>query len=157
MIDTLQALIDEAASLCKSEAALAARMGVTRQRLSEWKHNKRPCPTEVIAQLASITQASGEEARRVLADAECRKGSNAGKAEVMRRAFFGALALGVALCGANPTDAAASVTRERLTLYTLCTALRAALRWPRLAAQALASLSRAAQQSGQAMSPAVRM
>jgi len=123
---TLETLIDKCAEICGTQRALAVRLGVKPPRLNDWKAHRLPAPVEVVAALAEMAQISGEEARRVLADAECRNPKHTDRAEALRRAFFGVLAAGVVLAGLSTTDShAQSVDGDRLTLYTLCAQVRA--------------------------------
>lgn len=54
----LPQLIDQAAAKVGSHTELAKRLKVTPQRLSEWKHNRRPCPLET---QGLIAEAAGED------------------------------------------------------------------------------------------------
>jgi len=126
---TLETLIDKCAALCGSQRALARQLGVTPPRLNDWKAHRIPAPVEAVAALAEIAQLSGDEARRVLADAECRNPKHTDRAEALRRAFFGVVAAGAVLAGLSSTDSAAQSAQAcRLTLYTLCTQVLRALR-----------------------------
>jgi len=94
---TLETLIDEAANVCGSYAALARRIGTTPQRVDEWKHGKRAMTPESVADLCNVAQVDGDEACRLAALAVIENPKNASRKEALRRAFFVCWALGAVL------------------------------------------------------------
>lgn len=58
---TVRRLISLASQEMGSDTRVAARLGVTRQRLWEWKTGARPMPLERVAHLASLIGWSEEE------------------------------------------------------------------------------------------------
>jgi transcriptional regulator with XRE-family HTH domain len=50
----LDELIDRASKAAGNDAKLAGMMKVTRQRVSQWRHNSQPCPPADVALLAHI-------------------------------------------------------------------------------------------------------
>lgn len=96
---TVKQLIDEAATLCSSDAALARRIGKSRSQIADMRAGREPVTPETVGLLADVVGLDGEEARRLAALAVCENPKNAERAGVLRRAFFVCLALGV--CAAN--------------------------------------------------------
>lgn len=122
---TVTSLIDEAADLCGSQSALARRLGLPRQQISAWKTGDEPISPENVALLCDVLELSGEETRRLAAIAIVANPKNAKKAEVLRRAFFVSLALGVVgLAQLAYTGETMAATPDRsglwITEYTLC-------------------------------------
>lgn len=60
-MQTLQAAIDQAASTAGSNRALAEMLGVSPQRLNEWKHGHRPCPLHNQARIAELAGVDPKE------------------------------------------------------------------------------------------------
>ena len=58
----LQTLIERAAKVQGSEYKLAKALGITPQRLSDWKHQRRTCTPEDWTLLAAAAQLDPEEA-----------------------------------------------------------------------------------------------
>jgi hypothetical protein len=52
--DYLDQLIDEASKAAGSDYKLAAMLGVTRQNVSNWRHNRTTCPAGDVALMAEI-------------------------------------------------------------------------------------------------------
>jgi len=125
VIQTLSELFTEAANRKGSQAALARHLGVGPQQVHKWKTASRPIPASVLASLCDVCQLTGEEARRVLADAECLNPKHATIREVLRRAFFGVVALGAVLGGLNSTNSHAQSTGDNLYIVR---SIRRALR-----------------------------
>jgi len=51
---TIRRLVAKAAQTAGSEGAVADRLNVTPQRLSEWKHSHRPMPDQQVIALAEL-------------------------------------------------------------------------------------------------------
>lgn len=85
-------LIDKAASRLGTCAAVARAVGVTPQRLHEWKQGHRTCPADRVDQLAELAGLSMEQRVRAVWEA-VRKG--AGKAVAL--ALLGAVAITLSL------------------------------------------------------------
>lgn len=109
---TLQTLIDECARICDGQNALAERLGVSKGRVSDWRHGRRQVTPEVLAHLCEIAEVPGDEARELLAEVECENPKHAGSREVMRRAFFACLVAGAALGLAGSQDEADALTSQ---------------------------------------------
>jgi len=62
MTTTVRRLIDKARQNHGSDTNVAALMGVTRQRIAEWKSGRLPIPMLRLAHLASLAGVSEEEA-----------------------------------------------------------------------------------------------
>lgn len=125
---TVQDLIDEAARLCGGQSALADRLGVSRQRVSEWRHGKRALTATTLAALLNLTEWPGEEARELLALIETEKAPEAAR-EALRRAFFVLLGLGVALAPLAPRAEAATTDATEYTSCSVRRMLTGAVRW----------------------------
>ena len=50
----LQKLIEEAAAIAGNESKLAAALNVSRGNLSDWKHDRSPCPDKHVLAMARI-------------------------------------------------------------------------------------------------------
>lgn len=123
-MERLKTLIDDAANLCGSDAELGRRIGKTRSQIADMRSGRHPISPETVALLADVVQISGEEARELAALAVIGNPKNADRQGVLRRAFFGSLALGAVAIGIHPIDALAlSVSGRDLTPYILCAAL----------------------------------
>jgi DNA-binding transcriptional regulator YdaS (Cro superfamily) len=122
---TVQSLIDEAAEVCKSRAALARRIGVHASQITCWSTGSEPISPENVALLCDVLQLSGEETRRLAALAIVANPKNLKRAEVLRRAFFVSLAagaVGLALL-TSPVEGMAETQANAqflATLYTSC-------------------------------------
>lgn len=123
---TLVTLIDEAALVCGGQAALARRINVHRSELSEIRSGRRPLTPELVGLLADVLELSAEDARRLAAEAVVQNPKNAGRAGVLRRAFFVSLAVGAAsvplIAGIDRDNFTLSAAVTLLTLYTLSSA-----------------------------------
>lgn len=102
---SVQTLIDEAVNFCQGQAELARRVGMTRQDIQHMQAGKRTVTPETVALICDVLELSGEEARRLAAEAIVANPKNADRREVLRRAFFVGLATGAALiCGYLATE-----------------------------------------------------
>lgn len=102
---TVQSLIDEAIDLCKgNQSELARRIGMKPQDIQAMHAGRRPVSPETVGLLCDVLQLDGEEARRLAVEAIVGNPKNAEKAQVLRRAFFVAWALGVLVCGFSATE-----------------------------------------------------
>ena len=77
----VQTLIDRAARLCGSKAALAEKLGVMPQHLSQWASGSRTCQPEDIAAMAHI---AGFDAMEFLARAIVRKAEGTKKGALLK-------------------------------------------------------------------------
>lgn len=59
--EILDELIERAAKECGTKTALAEKMGISAQRLNDWRTGYRPCPPEQVAILADIAGLVAEE------------------------------------------------------------------------------------------------
>jgi len=116
---TVQTLIDEAAEKCGGYTKLAERVGVSRQRISDFRHGRATVSPETLGALCDVAELDGEEARRLLAVLIVSNPKNQSRAEVLRRAFFVSLALGVVLALHDVPNDAANAIFIGLTVYTL--------------------------------------
>lgn len=118
---SLEALIDECAALCQGQNKLAARIGSTPGRVSDWKRGIVPIPAPMLAKLCDLAQLDGAEARELLAWCEIQNPKNETTREVMRRAFFGQYLAGAVafliLGGISFPEVSAGTD---LPVYTLC-------------------------------------
>jgi DNA-binding transcriptional regulator YdaS (Cro superfamily) len=58
------ALIEAAAVATGSQTALASQIGVSPNRISDWKQGVRPCPIETQVELCELAGLSESEAQR---------------------------------------------------------------------------------------------
>lgn len=91
---TVQTLIDEAINLCGSAAELARRIDVDRAEVTKWSNGDATITAETVALLCDVLELSGEETRRLAAEAIVANPKNAKRREALRRAFFVSGALG---------------------------------------------------------------
>lgn len=77
----VQTLIDRAARLCGSKGALAEKLGVMPQHLSQWASGSRTCQPEDIAAMAHI---AGFDAMEFLARAVVRKAEGTKKGALLK-------------------------------------------------------------------------
>lgn len=101
----LKTLIDDAANLCGGHGALARRIGLHQPDIPGMLSGRRCLSPETVAALCEVLQLPGDEARRLAALAVIENPKNAGKAEVLRRVFFGCLVLGGVALGPQSADA----------------------------------------------------
>ena len=106
------ALIDKAAKICGNYSELAKRLRVGRSAVSEWRSEKQPIPPEHLAEMCDIVPIVGDEARQLLAISEANNPKKKKYQEVMKRTFFGCLALGGLVLGMYATRADAMGTNS---------------------------------------------
>lgn len=94
---SVKTLVDECAELCGSRAALARRLDVGRASVTNWASGHEPIPAHALARLCDMLQLPGDEARQILARAECENPRNRAHRDLMMRAFFVSWALGATL------------------------------------------------------------
>jgi len=115
--------IDKASALCKSDAALARRIGVALHHPHEWRTGKRTLSPESAAMLAEVLGLDGDEARQLVALAVIEAPKNADRAAQLRRVLFALWAVGVAACPqqaqSDEATSSGSEPAEHLTVYTL--------------------------------------
>lgn len=87
-----QTLIDRAAEVCGSDAALARRMGIYPADVSNLRAGKRPLSPELAAELADI---AGQDARQAVIDAVIERNMHSRKGEALRSILGKGLAVGV--------------------------------------------------------------
>lgn len=122
---TVLSLIDEAIEICGSVTHLAQRIGVNRAQVACWRNGSEPISPESVALLCDVLELSGEETRRLAAEAIVANPKNAKRREALRRAFFVSGALGAvafSLLAFHPSSYALTRTIERVCSmeYTLC-------------------------------------
>lgn len=111
-MESLQTLIDEAAQVCSSYAALARRLGTTPQRVHQWKTGERAMTPETVADLCNVLECPGERARELAAVAVIENAKNATRRAALVRAFFARLVLGVAVA-LQPVGPAVKIGTEQ--------------------------------------------
>jgi transcriptional regulator with XRE-family HTH domain len=94
--EQLNLLIDKASSIAGNDSALARELGVSRQRISNWRHGQDTCTPEDQALIAEI---AGMDAMTVLARAMVAKHEGTRKGEMLMRALGKTLAATGAAAG----------------------------------------------------------
>lgn len=112
MRTTVRRMIERAGEEYGSEARVAARLGVTRQRLSEWKTGARPIPLPRLAHLASLLGMDEEETITAVVIERHRSGKMRA-ATVLLASAIAALSSISNDANANPLDARC-IMRSRL-------------------------------------------
>ena len=77
-------LIERAATECGNKTALAEQLGVSPQRINDWRTGYQPCPPEEVALIADI---AGLPAEEWLARATAAKFEGTAKGERLKKAF----------------------------------------------------------------------
>lgn len=96
-LQQLNELIDRAKAIAGSDYALSKSIGVSRQRISNWRHGHVPCPVE---DQALIAAAAGLDPTEFLVRAVVQKHEGTEKGDrLMRVLGKSSLAIGVALAG----------------------------------------------------------
>lgn len=85
---TVRALIDTAAEMCGSQAALARHLGVHPHRVCEWKSGVRSITPEQIAELCLLLRLSGDDCRCCVALSIIASAKNTERRDRLREAFF---------------------------------------------------------------------
>lgn len=83
-LSELNLLIDRAASIAGSDYKLAQALGVSRQRVSNWRHGQQACSPEDCALIAMV---AGLDPMAELARAIVRKHEGSRKGEMLRKAL----------------------------------------------------------------------
>lgn len=97
----LDELIDKAAEVAGNDAKLAVQIGVTRQRVSQWRHGHQPCPPADVALLAHV---AGLDAEAWGSRALIAQHAGTAKGELLKQALkkaFVATGAAVGTCGAH--------------------------------------------------------
>ena len=118
----LKSVVDKGAEVCGSQANLARQLGVTPQRLDDWKRGRVPITPESAAKMGLLAGLDGEQVRMLAAQVIIDNPKNEGSREVLRRAFFGAIltgAVGILLLFGNTSNAYAAHA-DNFTVYTSC-------------------------------------
>lgn len=102
--DELNLLIDKAAAIAGSDNKLAALIGTSRMAISDWRHDRRPCPPEDQALMAQI---AGLDATQTLIRATLAKHEGKPKGDLLmkvlgKRSLATGAALGFAGLAAMP-------------------------------------------------------
>lgn len=117
---TVETLIDEASAFCGSDRKLCERTGIHPTQLSNMRAGRIPITPERVGLLCDVLELDGEEARRLLALAVVASAKDKSRAEVLRRAFFVSLALGVVWAlQIDPVSMVEGATLASFTGYTL--------------------------------------
>lgn len=103
------ALIDAAADLCGGTSALARRLKISPNSLSDSKAGRRPLPAEKIAELAEMLGVNPAEAWELCHRAQL------DRRNPFRRAVAAIVVAAATLPGLAPKDAAASIDAARYT------------------------------------------
>jgi transcriptional regulator with XRE-family HTH domain len=107
----VKVLIDSAAKMCGSKAALARELGVRPQHLNNWYAGYDPVPIEVRTALADI---AGRSAASELAEAVMERSEGRPFAERLRRALGKSLAAVLVFAGfSHHGDGATAATSLR--------------------------------------------
>jgi plasmid maintenance system antidote protein VapI len=125
----LKSVVDKGAEVCGGQANLARQLGVTPQRLDDWKRGRVPITPESAAKMGLLAGLDGEQVRMLAAQVIIDNPKNEGSREVLRRAFFGAIltgAVGILLLFGNTSNAYAAHA-DNFTVYTLWAALGAVM------------------------------
>lgn len=93
----LKQLIRHAASIVGSEYKLAQELEATPQRMSDWKHGRKPVPLADVLYMAKLADLSDHELRELLDSIEMEKHAGTPKGERLAKM------LGKALAGAAAT------------------------------------------------------
>lgn len=104
-LEALNALIDSAAKqVGGKDAKLAATLGITRQRMSDWRSGRKTCQPEDQALMASI---AGMNAIEVLARATVKQHEGTAKGDLLMRALGKSLLVTGGVLGSAGASAAA--------------------------------------------------
>ncbi len=102
-MNEVKTLIDKAAEVCGSRVALARRLGVVQQHISQWSSGDRTCQPEDIAAMAYI---AGYDAMEFLARAIVRKAEGSKKGDLLRAGlgkYLPAIGAAIVTSGTNAT------------------------------------------------------
>lgn len=117
-------LIDAASAISGSDGKLARHLEVSPGNVSDWRHGRRPCPIDCVADMAAI---AGLPVSRVVEEALIERNAGTPRGERLAKALGKALAGVVAtLCifGTAVPDARAAASSEQVRIFPLQNRLR---------------------------------